>query len=367
MFGTTFRRRFSQRTHHTTHDTMSEAKIARLNFELENQVEAIDQNSQEYDELYTQDTEQQKALIRERPWKNDPNYFKRVKISAIALLRMAIHARSGDSIEVMGVMTGKIRPNEFIVMDVFALPVEGTETRVNAMGEAYEYMVQYVSSLQEVGRTENIVGWYHSHPGYGCWLSGIDVGTQFQNQQFQDPFLALVIDPNRTISAGKVDIGAFRTYPEGYNNNDSSSTGSGHQQNIPLAKMEDFGVHASRYYPLEISYFKSSLDAKLLELLWNKYWASTLSQSPLVTNQQYTSEQMHDLAKKSTKLTQNISHGKLVDYTTLKSFAATVDPEGKASGSTKDEEVEMDAGRIGSEQVHGLLARELNDRLFATM
>jgi hypothetical protein len=22
------------------------------------------------------------------------------------------------------------------------------------------------------------VGWYHSHPGYGCWLSGIDVGTQ---------------------------------------------------------------------------------------------------------------------------------------------------------------------------------------------
>lgn len=34
------------------------------------------------------------------------------------------------------------------------------------------------------------------------------------NQGFNDPFLAVVIDPNRTISAGKVDIGAFRTYPE---------------------------------------------------------------------------------------------------------------------------------------------------------
>ena len=22
-----------------------------------------------------------------------------------------------------------------------------------------------------------VIGWYHSHPGYGCWLSGIDVST----------------------------------------------------------------------------------------------------------------------------------------------------------------------------------------------
>ena len=28
------------------------------------------------------------------------------------------------------------------------------------------------------GKVENICGWYHSHPGYGCWLSGIDVQTQ---------------------------------------------------------------------------------------------------------------------------------------------------------------------------------------------
>lgn len=86
----------------------------------------------------------------------------------------------------------------------------------------------------QVGRNENIVGWYHSHPGYGCWLSGIDVMTQMTNQTFQDPFLAIVvrvflhrlavqsetsckyaqIDPNRTVSAGRVEIGAFRTYPD---------------------------------------------------------------------------------------------------------------------------------------------------------
>lgn len=54
-------------------------------------------------------------------------------------------------------------------------------------------------------------------------------------------------------------------------------------QSIPSNKIEDFGVHASRYYSLEVSHFKSSLDNKLLDLLWNKYWVMTLSQSPLIT------------------------------------------------------------------------------------
>jgi proteasome lid subunit RPN8/RPN11 len=45
----------------------------------------------------------------------------------------------------------------------------------------------------QVGRLENAIGWYHSHPGYGCWLSGIDVGTQMLNQQFQEPFVAIVV------------------------------------------------------------------------------------------------------------------------------------------------------------------------------
>lgn len=49
----------------------------------------------------------------------------------------------------------------------------------------------------------------------GCWLSGIDVSTQMLNQNFQDPFVAIVVDPIRTISAGKVNLGAFRTYPQG--------------------------------------------------------------------------------------------------------------------------------------------------------
>jgi len=39
-------------------------------------------------------------------------------------------------------------------------------------------------------------------------------------------------------------------------------------------------THACSYYPLEISYFKSTLDSKLLSLLWSKYWVNTLSSNP---------------------------------------------------------------------------------------
>jgi COP9 signalosome complex subunit 5 len=85
-----------------------------------------------------------------------------------------------------------------------------------------------------------VVGWYHSHPGYGCWLSGIDVSTQMLNQQFTEPFLAVVIDPTRTVSAGKVEIGAFRTYPKDYKPPDEPVS---EYQTIPLNKIEDFGVH----------------------------------------------------------------------------------------------------------------------------
>ncbi|KAI5000750.1 hypothetical protein ZWY2020_010709 [Hordeum vulgare] len=196
------------------------------------------------------------------------------------LLNMVVQARADGTIEIMGLMQGKFQGDSIIVMDAFALPVEGTETRVNAQAEAYKYMVEYSTINKQAGRLENVVGWYHSHPGYGCWLSRIDVSTQMLNQQFQEPFLAVVIDPTRTVFAGKVDIGAFRTYPKDYKPPDEPVS---EYQTIPLNKIEDFGVHFKQYYSLDITYFRSSLDSHLLDLLWNKYWVNTLSSSPLLS------------------------------------------------------------------------------------
>eukprot|EP00013_Stygamoeba_regulata_P022526 CAMPEP_0177653818 /NCGR_PEP_ID=MMETSP0447-20121125/13953_1 /TAXON_ID=0 /ORGANISM="Stygamoeba regulata, Strain BSH-02190019" /LENGTH=326 /DNA_ID=CAMNT_0019157329 /DNA_START=108 /DNA_END=1088 /DNA_ORIENTATION=- len=247
------------------------------------------------DALYKYSPEAHEEQVKGKPWVNNPHYFQKVKISATALVKMTMHARSAGDLEIMGLLQGTVSGSTMIVMDAFALPGHGTHTRVNPEAEHYEYLVGYVETIQQVGRLENVMGWYHSHPGYGCWLSGIDVSTQMLNQSHQDPWLAIVIDPKRTMSSGKVDIGAFRTYPEGYK--PPISTPSEYQA-IPLNKIEDFGVQKDRYYQLEVSYFSSSLHSHLVELLWTKYWVNTLSSSPIITNRDYMAGQVTDLADK---------------------------------------------------------------------
>lgn len=155
------------------------------------------------------------------------------------------------------------------------------------------------------------------------------------NQQFQDPFVAVVIDPNRTISAGRVDIGAFRTYPENYK--PSKSAQSSEYQSIPLNKIEDFGVHADAYYPLTIEHFKSSLDEKILGMLWEKYWVATLSQSPLVVNREYMTGQAKDLAEKLGQASESVS---------VKSV--TTQPIARTGGAGDDDVTGRTAGGAGS-------------------
>lgn len=50
----------------------------------------------------------------------------------------------------MGLMQGKVVGHSIVIMDSFALPVQGTETRVNAANEANEYMVQYIQESEKV-------------------------------------------------------------------------------------------------------------------------------------------------------------------------------------------------------------------------
>ena len=61
-----------------------------------------------------------------------------------------MHARSGGQYEIMGLMQGKLDGDTFVVLDAFALPVVGTETRVNAANEANEFMIQYIESSPAV-------------------------------------------------------------------------------------------------------------------------------------------------------------------------------------------------------------------------
>lgn len=342
---------------------MASSSIAQKTFELSNQI--IDLSPQ--DQIFRYDADEDKKVNRESLWTKDPHYFKSCKISAVALIKMVIHARSGVPHEIMGLMQGKVVGNSIVVMDSFALPVQGTETRVNAQAEANEYMVEYLEDSKKAGRLENAIGWYHSHPGYGCWLSGIDVNTQLQNQKFQDPFVAVVIDPNRTISAGKVDIGAFRTYPEGYT---PPNVAASEYQSIPLAKIEDFGVHANQYYPVDVEIFKSVLDEELLAMLWNKYWVNTLSSSPLISNRAYAVSQLADLHQKLSKAQSSVNQ--------TRAPVPTLKDKDEKSNSTKQKEKEekkkednqllksvKDSTKIAIEAQHGLISQVIKDVIFS--
>jgi len=260
-----------------------------------------------------------------------------------------------------------------VVLDSFALPVQGTETRVNAADSANEFLVQYLEGSKKVTRLENAIGWYHSHPGYGCWLSGIDVGTQMSYQKFEDPFVAVVIDPNRTISAGRVDIGAFRTYPEGYTPPASHSS-QDEYQSIPLAKIEDFGVHASQYYSLDVQVFKSKLDDELLGKLWNKYWVDTLSRSTLISNRAYASSQLADLHQKLQKAQSSVPSSRApvpaLKDKDGKEVAQDLDKKGKQKDEKKEDSQLLksvrDSTKIAAEAQHGLIAQVLKDILFSS-
>lgn len=267
---------------------------------------------------------------------------------------MVMHARSGGELEIMGLMLGYVEQETFIVTDALRLPVEGTETRVNAQSEADEYMVKFLERSRQAGQLENAVGWYHSHPGYGCWLSGIDVATQDTQQKFSDPFLAVVIDPHRTISAGKVEIGAFRTFPEGYKPEGQDSAAEG-MAAVPMAKAADFGAHANRYYSLEVSHYKSTLDSKLLEALWNKYWVQTLSSSPLFTNHEYVTRQIEDVAGK-TKQVQEQQRGRANMPPMVTKTKRGDEPMAK---------VVKAAEKIASEEKMGMMAAMVKEKVFA--
>lgn len=91
-----------------------------------------------------------------------PHFFKDIKISALALLKMVMHARSGGTLEVMGLILGKVDGNTMFVMDSFALPVEGTETRVNAQAQAYEYMSSYIEAAKMVNWIISNFWYYNS-------------------------------------------------------------------------------------------------------------------------------------------------------------------------------------------------------------
>ena len=48
------------------------------------------------------------------------------------------------------------------------------------------FQAKMLDMLKQTGRPEMVVGWYHSHPGFGCWLSGSILHKVILNKSHTD-------------------------------------------------------------------------------------------------------------------------------------------------------------------------------------
>lgn len=199
-----------------------------------------------------------------------------VYISSIALLKMLKHGRAGVPMEVMGLMLGEFVDDYTVnVVDVFAMPQSGTGVSVEAVDDVFQ--AKMMDMLKQTGRDQMVVGWYHSHPGFGCWLSSVDVNTQKSFEQLNSRAVAVVVDPIQSVK-GKVVIDAFRLIDTGalINNQEprqtTSNAGLLNKANIQ-ALIHGLNRH---YYSLNIDYHKTPKETKMLLNLHKEQWQSGL-------------------------------------------------------------------------------------------
>ena len=199
-----------------------------------------------------------------------------VYISSLALLKMLKHGRAGVPMEVMGLLLGTIVDDYTVsVVDVFAMPQSGTGVSVEAVDPVFQ--TKMLDMLKQTGRNEVVVGWYHSHPGFGCWLSSVDINTQQSFEQLNPRAVAVVVDPIQSVK-GKVVIDAFRlinpsTVMLGQEPRQTTSN-IGHL-NKPSIQSLIHGLNR-HYYSIAIGYKKTELEQAMLGNLHKSSWAEGL-------------------------------------------------------------------------------------------
>uniref|UniRef100_A0A915BRI9 MPN domain-containing protein n=1 Tax=Parascaris univalens TaxID=6257 RepID=A0A915BRI9_PARUN len=217
-----------------------------------------------------------------------PDTSETVYISSLALLKMLRHGRAGVPMEVMGLMLGEFVDDYTVnVVDVFAMPQSGTGVSVEAVDPVYQ--TKMLDMLNRVCRAEMVVGWYHSHPGFGCWLSSVDVATQKSFEALSERAIAVVVDPIQSVK-GKVVIDAFRTigmhamdigFPEGAQKTftpteESRQTTSNLGHLVKHTIVEALHGLGRTYYSVTISFKPTPQEQKMLQCLHQMNWAEGL-------------------------------------------------------------------------------------------
>lgn len=235
-----------------------------------------------------------------------PDCAEKVHVSSLALLKMLKHGRAGVPMEVMGLMLGQF-VDEYTIncVDVFAMPQSGTSVSVESVDPVFQ--MKMVDMLSQTGRGEMVVGWYHSHPGFGCWLSSTDINTQHSFEQLHPRSVALVIDPIQSVK-GKVVIDCFRLINPQlmYLGQEPRQTTSsiGHL-NKPSIQALIHGLNR-HYYSIVIDYRKNELEEQMLMNLNKRNWTSGLLVEKYESHQKTNEEMVEKMLKLSKQYNERV-------------------------------------------------------------
>ena len=146
------------------------------------------------------------------------------QVTSITLLgslldEMTQHAQQAIPREAIGLLGGKeFRTRELLVTKVLFVTV-GDEVSVAFSEEDFSAFEKLLE------KDLYCVGWWHSHPGYGLFLSRTDISTHIYSFQLhQAQSVALVIEPTQIESNGRA---AFQCYQV-----------VGHQEKTPFHAQE---------------------------------------------------------------------------------------------------------------------------------
>jgi len=118
------------------------------------------------------------------------NDLFKINISSTVLDNIAADVRR--PYERIGLLMGDFLDDGLWINDLVIGGNQDTETSCVLSSEKLAKVADDIIKGKLEGR---IVGWYHSHPGYGIFMSETDLNTHSKLLQFSPFVVALVVDP----------------------------------------------------------------------------------------------------------------------------------------------------------------------------
>jgi proteasome lid subunit RPN8/RPN11 len=117
-----------------------------------------------------------------------------VKLKKKVLDKIREQAVSSPRNEVAGLLLGRVLRKTLFVSDIITGKQRSSATHV-ALED--EFLIIAATEYGRLGKRKSIVGWYHSHPSLGAFVSSLDFATQKRFQALFPDAVGLVIDPSR--------------------------------------------------------------------------------------------------------------------------------------------------------------------------